>query len=208
MSSVESTPALKERERVLQEDVMPSVLGMRRFLGKLNYGDQFFHRQLKGQLSWDFVDRETHTTFKPILLGEIATPAYGTLLKGKGNYKPPRDQPVSKITINMTTTYSNVFQTAPLQDGNKAKNIIVLRKMAGSDPMAERAFINQTAPLNKIKQEIEAEDRLMKKVSNLPTQQDMTLTQDITRAQSMPVKAHGSTPVPKLTNYPVNVLLT
>jgi len=137
MSSVETTPALKERERILQEDIMPSVLGMRRFLGKLNYGDQFVHRQLKGQSSWDFVDKETHTTFKPILLDEVATPAYGTLLKGKGNYKPPRDQPVSEIGINTTITNLRVSQTAPLQDGNKAKNIIVLLKMAGSNPMAE-----------------------------------------------------------------------
>ena len=110
MSSVETTPALKERERILKDDIMPSVLGMQRFLGKLNYGDQFFHRQLKGQLSWEFVDGETHTTFKPILLGEVATPTYGTLLKGKGNYKPPRDQPVSKVAINTTTTYLDFFR--------------------------------------------------------------------------------------------------
>ena len=51
-----------------------------------------------------------------------------------------------------------------LTDGNKVKNIIVLRSIAGSDIMAEKAFINQTAPLNKIKQIIEEEDKRLKQV--------------------------------------------
>ena len=60
---------------------MPAVLGMRRFLGQLNYNEEFCGRQRKGQLSWEFEDKETKTTFKPTLIGEIATPTYGTLLK-------------------------------------------------------------------------------------------------------------------------------
>ena len=58
MSSTDNKIALQERERVLKDEIMPSVLKMRRFLGKLNYGDQFLHRPLKGQQSWEFIDRE------------------------------------------------------------------------------------------------------------------------------------------------------
>jgi hypothetical protein len=46
------------------------------------------------------------------------------------------------------------------------KNIIVLQKMTGSTIMVERAFLNQTAPLNKIKEVIEDEDEETKQVSN------------------------------------------
>ena len=37
--------------------------------------------------------------------------------------------------------------------------------MTGSNIMADKAFINQTVPLNKIKEVIETEDKKAKKVS-------------------------------------------
>ena len=103
--SLTTTTAFEERERLLKDEIMPAVLGMRRFLGQLNYDEEFCGRQRKGQLSWEFEDKETKTTFKPTLIGEIATPTYGTLLKGRGNFKPPRTDPVS-ITSVVKQTYS------------------------------------------------------------------------------------------------------
>lgn len=90
----EESVSLRERRHILEEEVMPGVLNMKRYLGNLNYGDQFYRRQKKGILNWEFEDKETKTTFTPTLLGEVATPTYGTLLKGKGNFKPPKDSPV------------------------------------------------------------------------------------------------------------------
>jgi len=52
-------------------------------------------------------------------------------------------------------------------DGTKAKNIIVLRAITGSDILAEKAFINQTAPLNKIKKVVKDEDQQLRQVSEI-----------------------------------------
>jgi len=97
----DDTSTLEERKHILKTDIMPVVLDMQRFLGKLNYGDQFYHHQKKGQLSWEFQDRDTKTTFKPTLLGEIASPTYSTLLNGKGNFKPPRNAPVNISVVSL-----------------------------------------------------------------------------------------------------------
>ncbi len=41
----------------------------------------------------------TKRPFLPTLVGEIASATDGTLLKGRGNYKAPRDFPVSDIIL-------------------------------------------------------------------------------------------------------------
>jgi hypothetical protein len=93
----QDSASLQERRRILKEEVMPGVLNMRRYLGNLNFGDQFYRRERKGLLNWEFEDKETKTTFTPTLLGEIATPTYGTLLKGRGHIKSTKDFPVNLI---------------------------------------------------------------------------------------------------------------
>jgi len=52
-------------------------------------------------------------------------------------------------------------------DGNKAKNIIVLHTITGSDILTEKVFINQMAPPNKIKKVVEDEDQQLRQVSEI-----------------------------------------
>ena len=94
-----NTAAFEERNQIIDD-----VLKLHRFLGNMNYGDQFQRLQTKGQPNWEFEDKATRTTFKPTLVGEIADPTYGTLLKAKGNYRPRKNMPVS--IYRALTTFS------------------------------------------------------------------------------------------------------
>src|SRR5438445_4458498 len=89
-----NTSVIKEHNQIIED-----VLKLQRFLGNMNYGDQFQRRHVKGQQNWDFEDKLTKTTFKPMLVGEITNTTYGTLLKGRGNYRAPKHMPVDIVTI-------------------------------------------------------------------------------------------------------------
>jgi hypothetical protein len=128
-----------------KEDDWHVVLVMQRFLRKLNFGDQFCRRKGKaGNL------RET--IFKP--LGECSGDrqcTYGTLLKGKGNYRPPRSLPVRDAKYHSHKTSCSTVQQC---------QILVPRKITGSNITADKAFVNRPLPglakltkLSKIKME-------------------------------------------------------
>ena len=46
-----------------------------------------------------------------------------------------------------------------MNDKSNVKNIIVLRRLSGSNVKAERAFINQTVPLNNISEHVAIDDK-------------------------------------------------
>ena len=69
---------------------------------------------------------------------------------------------VTSFLFRETENQRIIPQGTPLTDGNKVKNILC--KMTGSN---ERAFLNQTAPLNKTKMLVEEDDERQKKASRI-----------------------------------------
>lgn len=67
---------------------------MCRYLGAIDYNTEFHHRKHQVGRSWEFEDQDMKTTFKTFIIGEIADATHGTLLKGKGNFKPLKSDPV------------------------------------------------------------------------------------------------------------------
>ncbi len=117
----QDSAALCERQRILKDEIMPGILNMKRYLGKVNFGDQFQRREKKGLVNWEFDDKETKTTFKPTLLGEIASATYGTLLKGRGNFKPPKDSPVNPSFISPLYCVNVVVVDRPVTRRHQSK---------------------------------------------------------------------------------------
>jgi hypothetical protein len=85
---------LEDCKHIIKDKIMPGILNMNRFLGLVNYSDEFIAHQRKRQLNWEFEDKKTHSTFRPTLFGKVASPSLGTLLKDPGNYKPSTEDPV------------------------------------------------------------------------------------------------------------------
>jgi len=150
---------LNERKKLLSTRILPDILDLSRFLGKMNYGEHFY-RKPSYQPNWEFEDRRTTTVFKPTIFGEVADPTHGTRLGAKGH----ANDSVRTLQL-LPKLLQYLFQNLPIVDGSKTKNVVALQRVTGSDVKAERAFLNQTAPLNKIQQIIEEEDRENNRVS-------------------------------------------
>lgn len=88
------TQSVVERELFIKKDLLPKISEMRRYLGAIDYNTEFYRRKNWRQTSWEFEDRDTKATFEAFIIGEIADATHGTLLKGKGNFKPPKSDPV------------------------------------------------------------------------------------------------------------------
>ncbi len=95
------TQSLEDREAFIKEELLPNISKMRRYLGAVDYNSQFYRRKRQGQSSWEFEDRETRATFEASIIGEVADPVHGTLLRGKGNFKPPKFDPVSLLLLSL-----------------------------------------------------------------------------------------------------------
>ena len=73
---------------------------MHHYLGAIDYNTEFYHHKRQFGRSWEFEDRDMKTTFQTFIIGEIAGATHGTLLKGKGNFKPPKSDPVCQQSFH------------------------------------------------------------------------------------------------------------
>ncbi len=94
ISSDNDTQTLCDRERFIKEELVAKIPKMMRYLGNIDFSTEFYARKRQDQKNWEFDDRDTKTVFKAQLIGEIADATHGTNLKGKGNFKPPKSEPV------------------------------------------------------------------------------------------------------------------
>jgi hypothetical protein len=99
--------SLKERELFINEDFLPNIPRMNHYLGAIDYNTEFYRRKRQGQTNWEFEDRQTKTTFQASIIGEIADATHGTLLKAKGNFKPPKFNPVRLPSFPIFTYVTN-----------------------------------------------------------------------------------------------------
>lgn len=88
------TQSLSDRERFIEEELLPTIGKTSRYLGSVDFNSEFYARKEAGQANWEFEDRHTKATFRPIIIGEVAEAFHGTKLKGKGNYKASKFDPV------------------------------------------------------------------------------------------------------------------
>lgn len=93
-STSSNTQSLTERQLYIKTELLPTISKMRRYLGAVDYNTEFRRRKQNAQASWEFEDQDTKGIFEAMIIGEIAEPRFGTLLKAKGNYKPPKNDPV------------------------------------------------------------------------------------------------------------------
>ena len=87
--------AVSDREKFIQDDLLPKMSMMKRYLGNVDFNTEFSRRKQRGQTSWEFEDRDTKAPFEGMIIGEIADATLGTNLKGKGNFKAPKFNLVS-----------------------------------------------------------------------------------------------------------------
>jgi hypothetical protein len=100
---ISETQTIEEREQFVKNELLPNISKMRRYLGTIDYNTEFYRFKRQGQTSWEFEDRDTKTTFEASIIGEIADATHGTLLKGKGNYKPFKSNTVSHPSFSILT---------------------------------------------------------------------------------------------------------
>ena len=93
-TSNSDTQSISDRKPFIKQELLPNIAKMRRYLGAIDYDTHFYHRKQGRQTSWEFEDKETEDIFQATIIGEIASPIHGTLLKGIGNFKPPKSDPV------------------------------------------------------------------------------------------------------------------
>jgi len=168
-ATTHDTQALADHQIFIKQELLPNISKMRRYLGAVNYNTEFYRRKrgTRDSLSWEFEDRDTKDVFEAMIIGEVADPALRTLLKGKGNYKPPKSIPVRRLSLlAYSPPLKNCSQNLPLTDTSNVKNVIVLQNLTGSTVNSQKAFLNQTVPLNNIIEHVIKEDKLSRTVSS------------------------------------------
>jgi hypothetical protein len=93
--STGDTQPLEERDTFIRDDLLPNISKMCRYLGAVDYNTEFYRWKHQGQKSWEFEDQDMKAIFEASIIGEVADVRHGTLLKGKGNFKAPKFDPVS-----------------------------------------------------------------------------------------------------------------
>jgi len=91
---MDETQSLNEQQLFIRNELLPKISEMRRYLGAIDYNTEFYRRKRQVGWSWEFEDRDTKNIFKTFIIGEVADAIYGTLLNSKGNFKPPKSDPV------------------------------------------------------------------------------------------------------------------
>jgi hypothetical protein len=110
-SNSNDTQSVQEREVFITEDLLPKISKMRRYLGGIDFNSEFYARKRHGRGNWEFEDRDTRKTFEAMIIGEIADVIHGTQLKAKGNYKPPKFDPVCCQLLDCVNYF--MFVTEP-----------------------------------------------------------------------------------------------
>jgi len=99
-TSTTDTQSLSACQLYIKRELLSTISKMHHYLGTIDYNTQFYRRKRGTQANnWEFEDDDTKSVFEAMIIGEVADPRFGTLLKGKGNYKPPKSDPVRRPNL-------------------------------------------------------------------------------------------------------------